>query len=94
MVWVGTLDALHVLQRGAFDFVRYRHDHGDPRSLSRDGVFALAEDGGGRIGVGTFYPDPRLVQEDRGRPRLREAAVARAGVGRAASAIAVGQTVD
>jgi len=53
-LWIGTFDGLHLLRKDTGAVVRYRHDPGDPRSISHDAVVAFHEDSQGRLWVGTF----------------------------------------
>jgi PAS domain S-box-containing protein len=53
-LWVGTSGGLGLRRRGANDFVNFRHNSSDPRTLSNDFVSALHQDGAGRLWVGTL----------------------------------------
>ena len=54
-LWIGTRSSgLSRLDRGRRAYRSYRHDSGDPKSLSRDEVTAIVETADGSLLVGTF----------------------------------------
>ena len=77
-LWVGTWGGLSRLGNdresqpaGREAFVHYRHDPGDPQSLSSDTVQALHEDAAGRLWVGTFTGLNRLSSDHASRRFIR-----------------------
>ena len=53
-LWIGSKDAgLVRFHPGTGELKAYRNDPSDPHSISHDGVYALANDGAGRLWVGT-----------------------------------------
>lgn len=79
-LWIATRGAgvrcLDAQQRSS---IAYRHDPGDPHSLSDDSVFAIAEDGFGKIWIGTAAGldrlDPQSGRIEQFGSRLRAAGV-------------------
>ncbi len=71
-LWIGTRAGLHLLVPGDNPdspptFVRYRHQPGDPSSLSHNLILALADDGKGNLWIGTYGGLNRLNQADAAR---------------------------
>lgn len=86
-LWVGTNGGLARAKPGAERYEVFRHESGNPRSLSNDTVYAVLRRGNGQLWVGTrdglnrFVPDAReferyLVSDGRGLPdnRVRDLA--------------------
>lgn len=54
-LWVGTLGGgLHLFDRARSEFVTFRHDPNNPRSLSRNAVNSIYEDQAGTLWIGTL----------------------------------------
>ncbi len=66
-MWIGTEDGLDLklapAAGGAAGFKSYRHDPGDPESLSHDYVSSLCEDGSGALWIGTRHGLNRFRKE-------------------------------
>ena len=53
-LWIGTFGGLSMLDRSTDRFVHFRHEEGDPTSLSSNRVWCITEDASGAIWVGTW----------------------------------------
>ncbi len=53
-LWIGTFGGLSRLDRDRDRFVHYAHEPGNPRSLSNNKVWCLAEDAEGGLWIGTW----------------------------------------
>ncbi|MEX0821607.1 MAG: two-component regulator propeller domain-containing protein [Rhodothermales bacterium] len=53
-IWIGTLEGLARLDRESGRFEHFRHEPGNPRSLSHDKIWCLGEDAEGNLLVGTW----------------------------------------
>jgi len=63
-LWIATADGgLSRLSPGTGHLDVFRHDANDPASIAADGVFEVAEDGDGRIWIGTPQGVDRFVPE-------------------------------
>lgn len=72
VLWVGTLGGLHRLVpatdgRSAPAFMRYRHEAGNPNSLSHNAVRAICEDENGVLWIGTNGGGLNLLTPERTR---------------------------
>ena len=72
-MWFGTADGL--ARYDGYRFIAYKHDLGNPRSLSSNNVASLLEDQAGMIWVGTregglnrFDPSTQIFQQYQSRP--------------------------
>jgi len=79
-LWIATRGAGVILLDAARNTTReFRHDDGDPDSLSDDSVFAFAEDSSGKMWIGTAAGldrlDPQSGQIERFAARLRAAGI-------------------
>ncbi len=52
-IWIGTADGLNRFDRKTKTFTRYKHDPGNPKSLSNNSIFAITEDRNGFLWIGT-----------------------------------------
>jgi diguanylate cyclase (GGDEF)-like protein len=64
-IWVGLMRAgLRRIDPATGEVTAYRHDDGDPNSLSSDSIMALHEDSSGVVWVGTFGGGVNRLQPD------------------------------